>query len=298
MATIYRFLFLRREEDDLFLPFYRIACSLFLLIHFWAIRADFPFIYGNNGMIPADLSDLFKKPTIPTISNITTLLQQLIPMSNDTALLTIRAYYTLLGICLLVGFLSRISAIQLLLLHAILVNGAHLYSYGADTFTSIALLYCCLFPVGQQLSLDRLLFPRTAWVNPSFYRKILQLHICIVYFFSGLEKLIGFNWWNGEAIWKAIHLPFLYPSFNPDYSFMATYPVIPVLIGWMTILTEILYPVFIWKQAYRKTWLGLVLTMHTGIMITLSLYFFSTLMILLNLAAFMHLRKPGTVYAT
>ncbi|PMD87951.1 hypothetical protein BWI97_25540, partial [Siphonobacter sp. BAB-5405] len=126
-------------------------------------------------------------------------------------------------------------------------------------------------------------------VNPSPYRKILQLHLCIVYFASGVEKIIGDNWRNGESIWKSLHLPGFTSAVSMDYEFLSTLPMLALIIGWSVVLIELLYPLFIWKQPYRNIGLLLVCSMHLGILLCLGLYYFSSLMIILNLTAFLDL---------
>lgn len=295
MNRIYRFIFLRRQEDDHFLLFFRVFAAVFALVHFLSIREDFNRIYGREGLVPADLAGLFKVNFIPSLADLTTLLQQLFTITEPAALLLFRGMYIMSAILLAAGLFSRVAAIVLFLLHAVLVNGASLYCYGVDVFTTITLFYCCVFPVGYSASLDNHLFRKgqPVRVNPSPWRKLLQLHLCIVYFFSGFEKLLGFNWWNGESIWKAVHLPLFYSSFGLDYSPMAAWPVIPIAMGWCTIIAEMLYPVFIWQPRFRTWWLMIVISMHLGIMVTLNLYFFSTMMIFLNLSAFLYLKDNG-----
>lgn len=53
-----------------------------------------------------------------------------------------------------------------------------------------------------------------------------------------------------------------------------------------------LYPLFIWMPKTRKLWLSLTICMHLGIAIILNLYFFSTLMIIWNLANFYFEEDP------
>ena len=160
--------------------------------------------------------------------------------------------------------------------------------YGVDRFKAISLFYCCVFPLGSSFSIDRKIF-RYEDPNPSPYRKIIQIHLCFVYFFSGVDKAMGINWWNGVSFWKAIHLPSFVSDFNFNYDFMADYPFITIAIGWATVITEIMYPFFIWPKNTRNFWLTMTIMMHVGIIIFLNLSFFGTLMILLNLLAFLNL---------
>jgi hypothetical protein len=115
---------------------------------------------------------------------------------------------------------------------------------------------------------------------------MFQLHISIGYLFSGFDKILGFNWHNGESIWKAINLPYANRDFVFDFTFLAEHSWILVGIGWITITIELLYPVFIWWNRSRKLWLFFTIGMHVGIALTLNLYYFSAIMIIWNLTNF------------
>jgi hypothetical protein len=57
-------------------------------------------------------------------------------------------------------------------------------------------------------------------------------------------------------------------------------------------LLEIGYPFFIWQQKLRRPWLIAILLMHLGVGITMGMYLFASIMIVLNLAAF----GPGVLW--
>ena len=58
------------------------------------------------------------------------------------------------------------------------------------------------------------------------------------------EKLSGFNWRNGESVWKALHLPNFTNDFNVDVTWLGAYPWVFVILGWSTIIIELFYPLF------------------------------------------------------
>jgi hypothetical protein len=51
-------------------------------------------------------------------------------------------------------------------------------------------------------------------------------------------------------------------------------------------LLETAYPLFIWSRSTRKTWLICICAMHAGIGLTMGMYLFALIMIILNVAAF------------
>src|SRR5262249_760353 len=59
--------------------------------------------------------------------------------------------------------------------------------------------------------------------------RLLQLHLCVVYLASGLEKATGIQWWNGEAGWRGGMRPGL-PHFR--LTWLGGGPWVRVPGGW------------------------------------------------------------------
>ena len=69
-------------------------------------------------------------------------------------------------------------------------------------------LYCAIGPSGLAYSLDSLIRRRRIRIEPSLPSiganvaiRLIQLHMCVIYFFAGIAKLQGETWWNGLAMW-------------------------------------------------------------------------------------------------
>ena len=158
----------------------------------------------------------------------------------------------------------------------------------------MALFYLMLSPLPDRCSVDSRLI-KTKVKDPrllGFWRRVLQMHLCFVYFFGGLAKLLGSGWWNGANLWRSL----IRPPFNllsPDILVRFKY-VLPVL-GISICLIEIGYPVFIWIKKTRFLWLVCILAMHAAIGLTMGMYLFALVMIVLNLAAFgVGIRVPSS----
>lgn len=188
------------------------------------------------------------------------------------------------ALCLfvIVGFYSRICSILLLIVFSSLIKSSSFYSYGVDFFLMMSLLYISILPSDHYFAIIK---KRTA-SSYSLQQKTFQIHICIAYFVSGLEKISGYNWRNGESIWKAIHLPSFANDFNINIDFLGKYPIIFIFLSWFTILVELLYPFFVLNVKTRLFWLYATISLHLGIAIFLNLYFFSATLIVWNLTAF------------
>src|SRR5205823_5544577 len=124
---------------------------------------------------------------------------------------------------LLIGWHSRLSAVVAWLTHLALNVSGSPSIYGVDSFANWALYYCVWAPVGHALSADVL----TGRLReaPSFGARlglrVVQLHLCIAYFASGVEKAVGEQWRSGEAIWQALMQPALGQF---DFSWLAAVP--------------------------------------------------------------------------
>jgi hypothetical protein len=262
----------------------RCGIAFITLVNFIAIQPDFDSIFSANGFIPPDIANAARDFMLPTIYGIYKIVNPILHMSYVAVLTFFRIIYPIALIILLLGFLTRGAAIASLLLQLLFVNSMNLYSYGADIFTGIALFYCCIFPVGRYFSVDKILGGKTVsgyW--NARYLKLFKTHVCLIYIFSGFEKLLGENWRNGESIWRMVHGYNTTESINVD--FLYNTPVF-VIVGWLTITAELLYPIFINIPKTRNWWLAAIVTFHISIAFFMGLYFFSSVMIILNIAAY------------
>lgn len=267
------------------ITFFRISIGVLILLHFLAVLPDFGLLFSANGIIPSDILGVFVPNYIITLPEITSFFQSY-GIPEDSILLIFKCLYIIFSLFLIFGFSPRMSAFILLFMQIALVKGFSFYAYGVDFFTSMSLFYLILIPSDYQYSVRTFFNKKIGKINITPYWRLLQFHLSIAYFFSGLGKILGFNWRNGESIWKAINLPYANMDFNFDFSFLIQFPVLLVIIGWSTIIIELCYPLFIWWGKTRKLWLFLTISMHIGIALVLNLYFFSALMIIWNLTAF------------
>ena len=189
------------------------------------------------------------------------------------------------GCALLVGLFCRPSAILAWLLHLCAVKSGGFLSYGVDSFMTIGLFYLVLSPLPDRYSLDwrlRKARPR----NPQllgFWHRVLQLHLCLIYFFSGFTKCLGSGWWDGSNIWRSL----IRPPFNIiDPEILVRWKYLFPVGGIFVCLLEIGYPFFIWNERTRKIWLICICGMHIAIGVTMGMYLFALIMIILNVAAF------------
>ena len=272
------------------LGFFRIAVSLFALIQFIILFPDWMLLYGPQGLLPWQVADSLATSYMPSMTKIMNVVSIFNVSANGVARgVTFVYFLSLVG--LLLGYKTRIMGIIAWLSHLTLNTTGHFTAYGVETFLHIGLFYCAVLPVNCSWSIDargkQLAVP--AYLVTLSVR-VIQLHLCIMYCASGLEKAMGSQWWNGEAIWIAMQQD----QFNQvNIDWMANASWIPKLLCWGTLIVEIFYPFGMLFPKTKKLWFVSILSMHLFIAVFLGLQLFGALMLLLNAAAFVEHCFPG-----
>lgn len=272
--------FFEELKNQHWVVFFRQSIGVLLVLHFLAILPDFNNLYSTKGYIPSDIMNVFVPNYLITLPKIIAYFQNF-GIAEYQILTGFKIIYIILGVLLIIGIKTRIIAFVLLLMQVAMIKGSGFYAYGIDFFMSMSLFYLVLIPSNN--------------AEKTLYRRLFQIHLSILYFFSGLGKVTGFNWWNGESIWKAINLPLANQDFQFDFSFLGNNPILLIIIGWATIIIEMAYPLFIWIKQTRTLWLFLTIALHLGIAVVLNLYFFSTMMIIWNLTNFYNFNKTTKI---
>ena len=122
--------------------------------------------------------------------------------------------------------------------------------------------------------------------------RLLQVHVCIIYFVSGISKLMGRAWWNGTAVWGAIAnfelAPMQYQIYNILLHFVAhnelVFSTFLILGTYFTLAFEIGYPFLIWRPRFRRLFLASALLLHGMIGVVMGLKSFALIMLVMNLA--------------
>lgn len=240
-------------------------------------------LYGNEGLFPWSLKEIGLDGFHLRLSALATLLHPL-GITEQAVVYGVLGIYAASLAGLLAGWKSRLMAVIAWLLHLTLTNSGGLSAYGVDAFSSIALFYCVLMPVGNTLSLDARRKPGEPVTQEArIFLTLQQGHLCLAYFSSGWEKALGLQWWNGEAIWRALMQP-QFAAF--DFSWLAHVPWLATLICWGTLVLETGYPFLMPLPGVRRFWLPGIIALHLSIALMMNLWLFSALMIVLNLAAF------------
>lgn len=120
---------------------------------------------------------------------------------------------------------------------------------------------------------------RACWTNTVSMR-LIQMHLCVIYFFGGLGKLRGWMWWDGTAMWFSA-ASYEYQSI--DLTWIGKWPVLGSIATHATLLWELLYVALVWPRATRPWVLAMAVCVHAGIAMFLGMITFGTMMIVANM---------------
>ena len=267
----------------------RIGLGLQLVIYGTSLGQDWNYLFAatNQGLVNRNLTEDILNLETPLVPR----LGWLVGAGRDFGLseewMLRLCWFGLLtaGLLLLMGWFSRPAAIAGWLLHLAARSSGGFVTYGVDQFMTIALFYLAIAPLPDRYSLDNLLSKKggEASSRSGFQLRILQVHLCLIYFFGGLTKCLGAGWWNGTSLWRALTRPpfnLVSPGLLVHWSYLL--PAAGIIIC----LLEIGYPIFIWPRLTRATLLAAILMMHFGIGALMGLHLFAFIMIVLNAAAF------------
>ena len=274
---------------DNWLAALRIGLGLQLVLYCIVSRADWRqmFALQPGSFVTRDLTEALVTLGSTLVPRVSWFISagEFIGLSEATVLSVVWSVLLAAGLCLVAGIFCRSAAIAAWFLHLSAIKSSALLSYGVDNFTSIGLFYLMLSPLPDHLALDSRWLkrpPKNSQLQ-SFWQRVLQLHLCVIYFFSGLTKLLGSGWWNGESLWRALTRP-PFDMVSSEVLIHGKYLFIPLGLG--ICLLETSYPIFIWPRRTRLIWLVGIIAMHGAIAVLMGLYLFGLIMAVLNVAAF------------
>jgi uncharacterized membrane protein YphA (DoxX/SURF4 family) len=221
----------------------------------------------------------------------------------------------LASILFTIGFCTRVTAVVVWLGAVSYVNRAVSTYFGMDTMMNNILIYLMIGGIlgasGGALSVDRLLVrwwqrrsgnqaarrsdpcpSYLAQVSGNFVLRLIQINFCIIYMASGLSKLQGASWWNGNAMWGV--------SANAEFNPLYLGPYLGLLTflchhRWLweaamtggaifTLGLEISFSYLVWMPKWRWIMIIGAVMMHMGIALQMGLVGFSLSMLTMLLA--------------
>lgn len=250
------------------------------------------FARSSTGFLNREFTEAvlsIQSPLVPRIGWLVGMGER-VGLSEQTTLMIVWLLLFAAGCFLVVGLCCRTAAIGAWLIHLCSAKTGGYLAYGMDNFLTIGLFYLVIAPLPDRFALDRKLWrvrPRDPEIV-GFFRRVLQLHLCVIYFFGGLTKCLGAGWWNGDSMWRALTRPPF--DLIPSQTLIHGQSIL-LVAGIVVCLLELSFPILIWPKRTRTFCLAAIIGMHIGIGVTMGLHLFSLVMIVLDLAAF----GPGLV---
>ncbi len=248
-------------------------------------------------------------------------------VTDPTWMALIHGGVVLVTFLFMIGFATRVTSVLTWMCAIWYINRNWVILFGVDTMMVILLLYLAIGPSGAAYSVDRLIGRwwsrnkarvvnrwRAFWgkpaladgaVAPALYNptpapsvsanvaiRLLQIHVCIIYFVSGVSKLQGAAWWNGTAVWGTIanfeFAPMQFEIYNHVLRSLARRPFLIEFFlttaGYFTLAFEIGYAFLVWRPSLRWVMLSGAIMLHGLIGIFMGLKTFSFMMLVLNMA--------------
>jgi predicted DCC family thiol-disulfide oxidoreductase YuxK len=162
--------------------------------------------------------------------------------------------------------------------------------YGVDQILCWLLVVLCVAPIGRALSLDRVRAVRTvkrlnlegilpqrqsAWAGAC--TRLIQIQMAVLFFYSGIAKIRGDDWWSGEAMWQVFVGVDYYNHTLLDV--LAAHPWIGNLATYSVLLVELAFPFLIWQRSTRPYLLAAAIFLHVQIAVFMGMPYFSSVMI-------------------
>ena len=207
-------------------------------------------------------------------------------LSSDILLYLCYLLFIIILFLMVLGVANRLLIIFAFVLHLVFLQRNPSIIFGADVMATFWLFYLIFSNSNKQIKWVHYFFNKRKglvseriekgdWLNTMSLR-FIQIQLCVVYMFSGMEKLRSNSWWEGTAIWEALSF---YDFTLIDFSFLLSVPVLSGILVIFTVLFEIYFPVLIWIPKFRKALLIAGLVFHLGVGLSLNIYFFSLIML-------------------
>jgi hypothetical protein len=186
-----------------------------------------------------------------------------------------------------VGFCTRVSTVLGFIFALSYVGRAPGALFGLDQVNVMLAMYLMLAPTGNAYSVDAWLRRIRGDSKPepsvatNIATRLIQTHMCVVYFFAGASKLAGTTWWDGYAMWLSVaNLEYQ----SVDMTWLADWPLTVAALTHISVMWELTYFALVWPKLSRPIVLLLAVALHLGIAMFLGMITFGLAMIFANIA--------------
>ena len=239
---------------------FRVLYGLIFLADLLLMRADWLTFFGARGLVSLQTERVLAAgPRLDIFAWIP---------QTDPWVLAVFWVALIAGICLTIGFQSRLSSIAVFVLVTSMHQRNLFIIHGGDTLLRVTGFFLMFAPAGAAFSVDRLLriwngkegleiTPRAPWAQ-----RMIQFETAMLYFMTFVEKSLGPAWVDGTALHYVFHLDqfkrFPVPAFFED-------PFMVKLETWGTLAIEFSMGVLVWIKELRYPLLLAGLLLHLSL---------------------------------
>lgn len=188
------------------------------------------------------------------------------------------------------GVLTRLTSILALVIAVSYANRLFFATFGLDQINCMLAFYLAIGPSGDALSFDQWRrgrfttgtasqtsrFAGPPSIGANIATRLIQLHMCVIYFYAGASKLNGNAWWDGSAMWLAFAS---YEYQTVDMTWTAWHPAVYNILTHVTVVWELSFCVLVWFRLLRPLVLALAIPLHIGIGLCLGMWTFGLIML-------------------
>lgn len=155
----------------------------------------------------------------------------------------------------------------------------YLFSNGGDNILLFVSLYMIFVDSYQHLSINPTKKKTDSMSNflSNLGGYAIMIHLCIIYFVSGLHKVHADVWFNGVATYYIMNLERYHSPIN---KFLFHNAFVIAGTTYFTLAFEIIFPILVWNKNAKVYCLIAGLLVHLGIYFTMMIYDFEILFIM------------------
>jgi Vitamin K-dependent gamma-carboxylase len=205
--------------------------------------------------------------------------------SSDQALLIGWVVLLVSAVALTLGWRSRMAALAVfVLIHSFQQHSPFVFNSG-DGLIRVVALVLVFSSCGAALSLDRRRASGSFWsaeLRAPWATRLLQVQLSLVYLSTVNAKLAGESWREGTAVSYALRYDDMLIVSPPHW--LTSNALLMNVATWGTLALELAIGILVWVKPLRRWVLGAGLLMHSTIMVTIGVGFFTPAMFVLYLA--------------
>lgn len=285
-------------SDPLTLSALRLLVGLVATYTISMFTFDLLELFGPDGLLPTNL--------VQSLQEGRTRFSVLDYVHSPSQLWAVHAASLAILVLFTIGAFTRVTSVLAIVVFLSYMHRALVLTSQYEPIIAFLLFYLCLGPSGAYLSVDSWLARRRRasgtegrGVAPSvaatIARRLIQVHLTVVYFMMAMSKVSAIVWWNGTALWwlmingrdPLIDFNWLRSELITENSASDGPRGITYLVNAWThaiLLFELVFPLLAWNRLSRPLILAIGVLVWASVALVTGLASFATIMVVANLA--------------